>query len=265
LEFYNDYGMFFREGIVTTPDQNEREEISKLLRFESSAKSPGEVCSLEDYISRMKAGERNIYYFCAPSRQLAESSPYMEALKAQEKEVLFCYENYDELVLMNLAQFDKKNLKSIDNEIFEDTSTAQKSSEEVGKSLSQTEAENLLGWLQVTLGNRVQKTKVTSRLDSHPCVITVTEMVAARHFLRTTLADKSNEERSRILQPTMEINPKHPIIRKLYTLKDSDDKLAKLVAEQIYDNAMIAAGLIDDPRSMLTRMNDLLTRALDKH
>lgn len=51
------------------------------------------------------------------SRQLAEMSPYMEAMRKQDVEVLFCYEPYDELVLMNLAQFDRKNLKSIENEV----------------------------------------------------------------------------------------------------------------------------------------------------
>ena len=56
------------------------------------------------------------------SRHLAESSPYMEAMKKKDVEVLFCYEPYDELVLMNLAQFDKKNFKSIESELVDDKS-----------------------------------------------------------------------------------------------------------------------------------------------
>jgi len=65
-EFYEDYGLFFREGIVTSPEQKEREEISKLLRFESSKLDPGQKTSLVEYGTRMKAGDRNIYYFSAP-------------------------------------------------------------------------------------------------------------------------------------------------------------------------------------------------------
>jgi TNF receptor-associated protein 1 len=261
LEFYEDYGLFFREGILTTPEQEQREEIAKLMRFESSKLAPGEKTSLEEYVSRMKAGARNIYYFAAPSRALAESSPYMEALAERDEEVLYLYENYDELVLMNLAQFDKKYLRSVENETGESTSTASKDE----AALNQDESDDLMSWLQVTLGNRVHRTKITKRLVSHPCIITVQEMGAARHFLRTTLADKSEEERFRILQPTLEVNPSHPIVRKLYTLKGTDSDLARLVAEQIYDNALIAAGLMDDPRSMVNRMNDLLTKALEKH
>ena len=75
--------------------------------------------------------------------------------------------------------------------------------------------------------------QITNRLDTHPCIVTVTEMGAARHFLRTTLADKSEEERWRILQPTLEINPRHAIIRKLAVLKNTDADLARLVAEQV--------------------------------
>ncbi|KAI0219003.1 Heat shock protein 75 kDa, mitochondrial [Lamellibrachia satsuma] len=268
LKFYEDYGLFFREGIVTTPEQEQREEISKLLRFESSALQPGEMMSLDDYVSRMKAGAREIYYLSAPSRQLAEMSPYMEAMRKQDVEVLFCYEPYDELVLMNLAQFDRKNLKSIENEVTNEAPASSKpetTTEEPAETLSKNEGEDLMGWLAVTLGNKISKTKVTDRLKTHPCIITVAEMGAARHFLKTTLAGKSEEEKYRILQPTLEINLSHPIICKLNSLKNSDPTLAKLVADQVYDNALIAAGLVDDPRTMLARLNELLTRALEKH
>jgi TNF receptor-associated protein 1 len=266
LDFYDSYGLFFREGIVTTPEQEQREEISKLMRFESSKLPPGERTSLDDYVGRMKAGSRNIYYLSAPSRQLAETSAYMEAMQQRDIEVLYCFESYDELVLMNLGQFDKKNLKSVENELVEDKSeTGSSVDSNDAESLSQEQADDLLSWLQVVLGHRVAKTKVTKRLVSHPCVITVNEMGAARHFLKTALADKTDEEKFRVLQPTLEINAAHAIIKKLHSLKASDPELARLVAEQIYDNSMIAAGLVEDPRKMLGRLNTILEQALAKH
>jgi len=264
-EFYDAYGLFFREGIVTTPEQEQREEIAKLLRFESSKLAPGERTNLDDYVSRMKAGSRNVYYLSAPSRHLAETSPYMEAMEKRDIEVLYCFENYDELVLMNLGQFDKKNLKSVENELVEDKSDPSTVDDKDKNSLNQEQADDLLGWLQVVLGNRVSKTKITKRLVSHPCIITINEMGAARHFLKTALADKTDEEKFRVLQPTLEINPSHPIIKKLYTLKSSNAELARLVAEQVYDNSMIAAGLVEDPRKMLGRINSILEQALEKH
>ncbi|XP_053398754.1 heat shock protein 75 kDa, mitochondrial-like [Mercenaria mercenaria] len=263
--FYEDYGLFFREGIVTSPEQDTREGIAKLLRFESSKLPAGEKTSIEDYCSRMKAGKRNIFYLSAPSREIAEGSPYLEALRKKDAEVLFLYEPYDELVLMNLGQFEKKTLKSIENELVEDkednTNTVDEKDE---NSLKQEEAETLMNWLKSTLTNRVQEVKITKRLSSHPCVITVKEMGAARHFLRTTIADQSPEERFRILQPTLEINPSHSLIKQLNKLQSSDPYLAKLLAEQLYDNAMVTAGLLDDPRSMVSRLNQLLEKALEK-
>lgn len=64
-----------------------QEEIAKLLRYESSALPAGQLTSLPDYASRMQPGSRTIYYLCAPSRQLAEHSPYYEAVKQKNMEV----------------------------------------------------------------------------------------------------------------------------------------------------------------------------------
>ncbi|XP_062875148.1 heat shock protein 75 kDa, mitochondrial isoform X2 [Trichomycterus rosablanca] len=85
--FFDDYGLFMREGIVTTAEQDIKEDIAKLLRFESSALPAGQQTSIMDYASRMKAGTRNIYYLCAPNRHLAEHSPYFEAMKKKDMEV----------------------------------------------------------------------------------------------------------------------------------------------------------------------------------
>ena len=76
-----------------------------------SQEEAGKLVSLTDYNGRMRAGQRDVYYLAAPSRQLAEASPYYEALKKKDVEVLFCFESYDELVLMQLQQFNKLKIK----------------------------------------------------------------------------------------------------------------------------------------------------------
>ncbi|XP_033742457.1 heat shock protein 75 kDa, mitochondrial-like isoform X1 [Pecten maximus] len=260
--FYDDYGLFFREGIVTEHDQETREEIAKLLRFESSKSAKGERISMNEYASRMNAGAREIYFLSAPNRELAEQSPYLEALQARDVEVLFLYEPYDELVLMNLGQYDKKFFKSIENEMTNDTADTDSVDEGDEKSLRQEEVDDLKTWLQGVLGNKVTKVKITKKLVSHPCVITVPEMGSVRHFLRTTLADKSEEERYRVLHATLEINPSHPLIKKVHDLQKNNTDLGRLVAEQLFDNAMINAGLLDDPRTMVGRVNEILEKAL---
>ncbi|NXE06895.1 TRAP1 protein, partial [Lophotis ruficrista] len=266
-KFFEDYGVFMREGIVTIAEQDVKEDIAKLLRYESSALPAGQLTSLTDYASRMKAGSRNIYYLCAPNRHLAEHSPYFEAMKKKDMEVLFCYEQFDELTLLHLREFDKKKLISVETDIVVDHYKEEKFEESrpAAERLTETEAEDLMAWMRNALGSRVTGVKVTTRLDTHPAMITVLEMGAARHFLRMQQLAKTQEERAQLLQPTLEINTGHALIKKLNELKDSQPDLAQLLLDQIYENAMIAAGLNEDPRPMVSRLNELLTRILEKN
>ena len=237
--------------------------IAKLLMFESSAEE-GKLVSIPEYCGRMRAGQRDIYYLAAPSRQLAESSPYYEAMKKKDAEILFCYEPYDELVLMQLQQFDNKRLKSAEKEMREDPKDDQPA-EEGKDTLDNAASDSLSDWMKTQLGTKAAKVKITRRLESHPCVVTVEEMAAARHFIKTQGTNFTEEQRYNILQPQLEINPSHEIITKLATLRTSNPKLASLVTEQLFANAMVGAGLVEDPRTILRSMNDLLSEALSKH
>ncbi len=89
-KFFAEYGVFLKEGIVT--DFGNKEELAKLLRFESSKLVAGEMTSLDDYIARMPPDQKEIYYLCAPSRTVAETSPYFEGFKAHDKEVIHLYQ-----------------------------------------------------------------------------------------------------------------------------------------------------------------------------
>uniref|UniRef100_A0A8C3PWE0 TNF receptor associated protein 1 n=1 Tax=Chrysolophus pictus TaxID=9089 RepID=A0A8C3PWE0_CHRPC len=244
-----------------------QEDIAKLLRYESSALPAGQLTSLTEYASRMKAGSRNIYYLCAPNRHLAEHSPYFEAMKKKDMEVLFCYEQFDELTLLHLREFDKKKLISVETDIVVDHYKEEKFEESrpAAERLTDVEAEDLMAWMRNALGTRVTGVKVTTRLDTHPAMITVLEMGAARHFLRMQQLAKTQEERAQLLQPTLEINTGHTLIKKLNELKDSQPDLAQMLLDQIYENAMIAAGLNEDPRPMVSRLNELLTKILEKN
>ncbi|XP_065846320.1 heat shock protein 75 kDa, mitochondrial-like isoform X2 [Oscarella lobularis] len=250
-KFFAECGIFLREGIVSASDDAEREEIAKLFRFESSFERPGVTTSLSEYVSRMKPGQKNIYYLCLPTRELAETSPYYEPLLAQGHEVLFSYDQFDDTVLAQLRSFNEKPVLSAESYL----SKSEEEGEVKDGSLPSDEADSLVKWLTRTLGyHRVKEVKVSRRLSSHPTMLTVSDMVSARRFLRAIRP----EERGKILQPTLEVNPSHTIIKRLATLKDEDTKLAVLVAEQLYDNALIAAGLMDDPRRMLGRLDSLV-------
>nr|XP_026491449.1 heat shock protein 75 kDa, mitochondrial isoform X1 [Vanessa tameamea] len=262
--FYKDYSLFFKEGIVTGQSPLEKEEIAKLLRFESSKLESGSKTSLADYNSRQSNDQRNIYYLAAPSRELAQSSPYYESLKKRDVEVLFCYEMYDELVLLELKEFGGRPLISVENDMQKDP--ADKSDNIIGiDDLQQSQVNEIITFLKSNLSGKVFEVRTTQKLDSHPCVIIVPEMAAARHFIRTQAQNLSEENRFALLRPQLEINAKHPIIKKLHKLINSDKDLANMVAVQLFSNAMVTAGLLMDARNLITNINDLLVKALEKH
>ncbi|KAL0272837.1 UNVERIFIED_CONTAM: hypothetical protein PYX00_005661 [Menopon gallinae] len=261
-KFHNDYSIFLKEGILTSANVLEREDIAKLLLFEFS-NSPGEKHTLTDYVNNMKGNERKIFYLNAPNRELAEASPYYESIKKKNVDVIFCYERYDEMIFSHLMEFKKCKLVSLESDIREDKESAAADSdlkEIIG------DVNNVEKWFKTTLKGKVYTVKTTQRLEKHPCVVTVEEMAAARQFIRNQQNSSFTEEsKYSLLQPRLEINPKHPIIKKLSKLITSDPKLAELLAKQLFVNAMVQAGLIEDSRTVLLGMNELLTLALDKH
>lgn len=267
-KFYTDYGLFLKEGIITSEEHRDKEEISKLLRFDSSRNESGEGgtrVTLPEYVNRRPEGQKEIYYLAAPSRALAESSPYYEGIKKRDVEVLFCYEPYDELVLMQLQTFLGSPLVSVEKEMRQDQDAVASTDDYGPDSLMKVQIDELVPWIKQKLSGRVASVKVTNRLELHPCVVSVEEMAAARHFIRTQSHQVNEENRFALLQPQLEINPKHTIIKKLYKLSKENEELATLICEQLFNNSMVAAGLADDPRTLLLHMNDLMTKILEKY
>lgn len=263
-KFYKDYGIFLKEGIITSDNYNTKEEIAKLLRFDSNLSVNNQSVSLPEYCSRLKEGQNDVYYLAAPNRTLAENSPYYEDLKKKNFEVLFCYEPYDELVLMQLQSFLGHKLISVEKEMRMDKSSESLTDLSVD-SLTQSDINHLIDFVKKSLQSKIAKVKITNKLDSHPCVITVEDMAAARHFIRTQSHNLDEENRFALLQPHFEINPKNSIIKKVCTLSKTNEELANLITKQLFANAMVNAGLADDPRELLTGMNDLLSKLLEKY
>ena len=148
------------------------------------------------------------------------------------------------------------------------TSAASSSSSSAAAKLSDAQVESLSSWLVSTLPSKLSKVKATGRLRSSPAVVTDHESAAIRRMMRLVEQTQGREaaaegagvraEAHFLPKQTLEINPSHPVIVALSDLKDSNAPVAKMVAEQIVDNALVAAGLVDDSRTMLPRLNALL-------
>lgn len=171
-EFYNDYSIFLKEGIIVAPETGEKQELAKLLRFDSSRNDSKQIIvSLPEYVNRMPADQKDVYYIAAPSRALAENSPYYEGLKTKNYEVLFCYDPYDELVLMQLQSFNGKNIVSVEKEMRQDNASDDLSN--LGTdSLLASQITATVDYIKNTLIGKVANVKVSysrKNIHTHVC------------------------------------------------------------------------------------------------
>ena len=251
-EFFREFGIYLKEGAAL--DFTHKDQLAKLLRFESSLTEKGKLTGLADYVSRMKEGQKEIYYLLGPNRAALEAGPYLEGFKARNLEVLFCYEAVDEYVMNNTREFDGKKLAAADHS---DTKLEDLPKPPDGETLTADETKALAKWLKETLGERVAEVKASERLVDSPAVALNADKFMSPHMRRMMKA-MNKDGADTPLRVNLEINPRHAVIRRLAATRDTAPEKAKLVAEQILDNSLIAAGLLDDPTSMIQRLYKIL-------
>jgi len=255
-KFYGEYQRFLKEGVVT--DFAHKEALGKLLRFESSTQEKGKLTSLAEYVKRMPADQREIYCLLAANRAAAESSPYYEVFHQRKFEVLFLFDAWDEFVMEHLQNFDGKSLRLAEKAEL-DLSEAKKEG-----SLSEESSKSLAQWLKETLGDKVNEVRVSHRLVESPAVVVDADKFMTASMRRIMKAMKQDVDATMPVKHDLEINPAHPIMARLDAMRQKDPALAASVGEQVLDNARVAAGLLEDPRAMLTRLNQLLEKVLTK-
>ncbi len=249
-EFYAEFGIFLKEGAAM--DFTHKDQLAKLLRFESSLTEKGKTTSLADYVSRLQTDQKEIYYLVGPNRAAIESGPYLEAFKARNLEVLFCYEPVDEYVMNSVREFDGKKLTAADHA---DVKLSDLPKPE--GALSEDDTKKLTDWLKETLGERVAEVKSSDRLVDSPALALNADKFMSPHMRRMMKAMNKDGADSP-LRVNLEINPRSVVMKRLFETHTSAPDKAKLVAEQILDNALISAGLLDDATPMVARLYKLL-------
>jgi TNF receptor-associated protein 1 len=248
--FYKEFGVFLKEGAAL--DFTHKEQLTKLLRFESSLTEKGKTTSLADYVSRMNSEQKEIYYLVGPSRAALESGPYLEGFKARNLEVLLCYEAVDEYVMNNVREFDGRKLTAADHA---DVKLADLPKPE--GALGEEQIKDLAKWLKDTLGERVAEVKSSDRLVDSPVLALNADKFMSPQMRRMMKA-MNRDGADTPLRVNLEFNPRHAVIKRLFETHTANPDRARLVAEQLLDNALIAAGLLEDPTSMVARLNKLL-------
>jgi molecular chaperone HtpG len=256
-EFYKEFGHFIKEGVAT--DHENKDDLAKLLRYESSAEAD-KLVSLSEYVERMPEGQPAIYYVTGASREALESGPYLEALTERGYEVLYAYESVDDFVMTNLREFDGKAIVSADQQDLKLEESDDK--DDSGEKLSESDAGDLASWIKNQLGDAVAEVKPSKRLVKSPAVLvnpSDTFTTGMQKIMQATTKG-TNPAASMVL----EINPGHGILKRLAELR-SDEKqgeLASDAAKMLLDNAMIAAGLLVDPKALVERASKMLEAAL---
>ncbi len=265
LKFWDTFGIYLKEGVAS--DFEYRAELGKLVRFESSKSKESTPIGLDEYLLRMSPDQENIYYINGPSREALEAGPYVEMFKKKDIEILYTTEPIDDFVLSHLAEYEGKKFVSADRAdlSLDDNSDAQeKEKEEQGQALDEKRSEKLINWLKKTLNDKVADVSKSSRLVDSPAMIVNPDSFMTSSMERVMAAGRMEKGMAgEISKKNLEINTGNSLICRLAELVDSDESFAAEVALQIYDNAMIQAGLTVDPLEMVERNYRILHKAVD--
>ena len=255
-KFWRTFSRYIKEGVVTSWEH--KDALGKLLRFESTFTEPGKLTSFEDYVSRMKENQKDIYVLYGASRSQLENSPYLDALKARGFEVCFFTEGGDQFVVESLMKFGEKEIKSIDRAGLE-LPPLEAQPDQPG--LDDAEAEGLTTWVSETFKDRFSKVSTSDRVTSAPAIALQGEgdiSPEIKAYLRAMGQDIPETH------PEIAFNPHNPIVMKLAELRSQDESLAALLADQLINTALLRAGMLDDPAKLADNSQALLEKLLNK-
>jgi molecular chaperone HtpG len=248
--FWQDFGVVIKEGFGE--EFSNRDRLTKLYRFASTAVDDGaaQSVSLPDYVKRMKEGQEAIYYVTADTLATAKNSPQLEIFKKKGIEVLLLTDRVDEWLLSHLYEYDGHPLQSV-----------AKGSVDLGKLADEEEKKHAeeaasefkptLERLKVSLKERAKDVRVTTRLVDSPACLVVEEGDMSGHLARLL---KQAGQGAPVVQPILEVNAEHPLVKRLESSERFDD-----LAAILFDQAMLAeGGQLEDPAAYVKRVNALL-------
>ncbi len=249
-KFWGEFGKVMKEG--PAEDFTNREKISKLLRFATTHSGDEEQSvSLDDYVGRMQEGQDKIYYIAADSHAAAKNSPHLEIFRKKGIEVLLLSDRVDEWLTSHLMEFEGKKLQSVAKGELDLGKDEESEKELKAKAKS---AEKLLKRMKKALQDKAEDVRVTNRLTDSPACIVLNEQDMAMHMQRL-LKEAGHELPSS--KPVLEINPDHPIVKRL----DSEKSKKKFAdwSDILFDQALLAeGGQLDDPAGFVAKLNEML-------
>lgn len=251
-QFWKAFGLVLKEGVGE--DFSNKQQVAGLLRFASThSDSSEQAVSFADYIARMKAGQKAIYFLTADSYQAAKNSPHLELFNKKGIEVLLLSERIDEWVVSHLTEFDGKPLQSITKSDLDLGDLADKAEDETQKA-QEAEFGSFLERAKGYFGERVKNVVLTHRLTDTPAVVSTDsdEMTTQMAKLFAAMGQQAPE-----VKYTFELNPDHTMVKKVADIA-SDDEFNEWI-ELLFEQALLAErGTLENPIAFIKRINKLL-------
>jgi molecular chaperone HtpG len=247
--FWSTFGRVLKEGIIE--DGGSRDRIAKLLRYASTHDdTDAQKVSLAEYVGRMKEGQDAIYYITADSLAAARNSPHLEIFRKLGVEVLLMYDRIDEWVVSSLTEFEGKPLHSVAKG---DLDLSKLKGEQAP--VSNTEEDKpLVERIQAVLKDRASAVRTTERLTDSPACLVAEEFGPSMNLERILKAAGQDVPD---VKPILEINPNHPIVKRLR--QETDDQRFADWSHILFDQATLAeGGQLDDPARFVRRLNELM-------
>lgn len=248
-QFYAEFGSVIKEGLGE--DFGNRERILKLLRF-STSNNDEVSTSLADYKARMKEGQKAIYYVTADSLNAAKNSPQLELFKKKDIEVLLMADRVDEWSMEFVNEFDGTPMQNVSKGAV-DLGDLQDAEEKKALDVAAEQFKPVVDKMTDSLKAKTKQVRVTTRLvDSPACLVTGEGELSPQLIRMLKQAGQAIPES----KPILEINPEHPLVKKLEYSNQFDD-----LAHVIFDQAVIAeGGLPENPAEYVKRINSLLLK-----
>ncbi|MEX1197199.1 MAG: molecular chaperone HtpG [Pseudohongiellaceae bacterium] len=250
--FWREFGQVLKEG--PGEDYSNREAIARLLLFNTTeSEGDRQNQSLEDYIGRMKPGQEKLYYVVADSPKAARNSPHLEIFRKKGIEVLLLSDRIDEWLMSHLNEFDGKSFQDVSRGNL-DLGELEDEDEKEEQEKVEQEFKPLLERLKTALEGRVTDVRVTHRLTDSPACLALGEHDMGAQMRRILEASGQPVPET---NPVFEINPSHPLIRKLE--QETDEERFADLGSVLFDQASLAeGGQLEDPASFTQRLNKLL-------
>lgn len=248
-QFYQEFGSVLKEGLGE--DFGNRERILKLLRYATSSNDDIST-SLADYKARMKEGQKAIYYVTADNLNAAKHSPQLELFKKKGIEVLLMAERVDEWAMNFVHEFDGTPMQNVSKGAV-DLGDLQDAEEKKALDAAAEQFKPVIEQLSASLSAKTKEVRVTTRLVDSPACLVTGEGELSPQLIRML---KDAGQAVPDMKPILEINPEHPLVKKLQDSNQFDD-----LAHVIFDQAVIAeGGLPEDPAEYVKRINSLLLK-----